>query len=43
LLDPETQAYVKSLPREERLDAITMKLREANVAQERKLAKLKAR
>lgn len=42
LLDPETQAYVKSLPREERLEAITMKLREANVAQERKLAKLKA-
>ncbi len=42
LLDPETQAYVKSLPREDRLDAITMKLREANDAQERKLANLKA-
>jgi hypothetical protein len=42
LLDPETQTYVKSLPREDRLDAITMKLKEANVAQERKLANLKA-
>jgi len=42
LLDPETQAYVKSLPREDRLDAITMKLREANDAQERRLANLKA-
>lgn len=42
LLDPETQAYVKSLPLGDRLDAITMKLKEANVAQERKLANLKA-
>ncbi len=42
LLDPETQAYVKALPREDRLDAITMKLKEENVAQESKLAKLKA-
>jgi hypothetical protein len=42
LLDPEIQAYLKSLPREDRLDAITMKLREANAAQERKLADLKA-
>jgi hypothetical protein len=42
LLDPETQAYVKSLPRGDRLDAITMKLKEADVAQERKLANLKA-
>ena len=42
LLDPETQTYVKSLPREDRLDAITMKLKEENVAQERKLANLKA-
>lgn len=42
LLDPEIQAYVKSLPREDRLDAITMNLREANAAQERKLADQKA-
>jgi len=42
LLDQETQAYVKSLPREDRLDAITMKLREVNDAQERKLSNLKA-
>lgn len=42
LFDPEIQAYVKSLPREGRLDAITMKLRETNAAQERKLADQKA-
>jgi hypothetical protein len=34
LLDPNTQAYIRSLPREDRIEAITKKIKEENDARE---------
>lgn len=38
LLDPDTQAYIRSLPRADRIDAITKKIKEENDAIEAGLA-----
>jgi hypothetical protein len=43
LLDPNTQAYIKALPREDRLAAITIKLQEENAATEKQIARQKAK
>ena len=41
LLDPNTQAYIRSLPRKDRIEAITIKIKEENDAVEAALAKQK--
>ena len=39
LLDPDTQVYIRSLPREDRIEAITKKIKEENDAREAAFAK----
>jgi len=41
LLDPDTQVYIRSLPREERIEAITKKIKEENNAREAGLMRQK--
>ena len=41
LLDPHTQVYIRSLPREERIEAITKKIKEENNAREAGLTRQK--
>jgi hypothetical protein len=41
LLDPKSQVYIRSLPREDRINAITMKIKEENDAKEGELARQK--
>jgi hypothetical protein len=41
LLDPDTQSYIRSLPRTDRIEAITKKIREENDAIEAGLARQK--
>jgi len=41
LLDPDTQVYIRSLPREERIEAITKKIKEENNAREAGLTRQK--
>lgn len=43
LLEPDTQRYIRSLPREDRLESITKKIREGSAAKERALAGQKLR
>lgn len=42
-LDPETQTNIRALPREDRLDAITVALQEKNAATEKQIARQKAK
>lgn len=39
LLDPDAQAYIRSLPREDRIEAITKKIKEENDVREAALTK----
>lgn len=39
LLDPDTQVYIRSLPREDRIEAITKKIKEQNDATEAALTR----
>lgn len=39
LLDPDAQLYIRSLPREDRIEAITKKIKEENDAREAALAR----
>jgi hypothetical protein len=41
LLDPDAQAYIRSLPRKDRIEAITQKIKEENDALDATLAKQK--
>jgi hypothetical protein len=41
LLDPDTQVYIRSLPRKDRIEAITKKIKEQNDATEAALTRQK--
>jgi hypothetical protein len=43
LFDPDTQAYINALPREDRIGAIALKIKEENAAKEKEIAREKAK